>query len=166
MGSSPVEYTRFRKCSICCARPDVCQKNGVKTYLSWWEVNCIALHLFVPYWQLFHFFPLYQNDDEDNPTGGRKKPTVVSIPNPLYSGSRAFAEPFGVRTSAIQICFVAKSLCWTWCFWGPVSMRSFQVVFENLVFCFFKGNDTFVHLHMWWREWNRQLWSFVFTSLA
>ncbi|XP_072237543.1 stabilin-1 [Leuresthes tenuis] len=37
----------------------------------------------------FHYFK-----DEDT-TGGRTKPTLVSIPNPLYSGSRAFAEPFG-----------------------------------------------------------------------
>ncbi|XP_074543757.1 stabilin-1 isoform X2 [Halichoeres trimaculatus] len=39
----------------------------------------------------FHYF---RNDDEDG-AGGRKKPTLVSIPNPLYSGSRAFSEPFG-----------------------------------------------------------------------
>ncbi|XP_008297326.1 stabilin-1 [Stegastes partitus] len=38
----------------------------------------------------FHYF---RNDDEDG--GGRMKPTLVSIPNPLYNGSRAFAEPFG-----------------------------------------------------------------------
>ncbi|KAM4587188.1 stabilin-1 [Odontesthes bonariensis] len=38
----------------------------------------------------FHYFK-----DEDTTTGGRTKPTLVSIPNPLYSGSRAFAEPFG-----------------------------------------------------------------------
>lgn len=47
-------------------------------------------------------FPLEQNDDEDDPSGGRKKPTLVSIPNPLYSGSRAFAEPYGVGSSQIQ----------------------------------------------------------------
>uniref|UniRef100_A0A671XZ96 Stabilin 1 n=1 Tax=Sparus aurata TaxID=8175 RepID=A0A671XZ96_SPAAU len=41
----------------------------------------------------FHYF---RNEDEDGATGGRKKPTLVSIPNPLYSGSRAFSEPFGV----------------------------------------------------------------------
>ncbi|CAJ1052034.1 stabilin-1 [Xyrichtys novacula] len=39
----------------------------------------------------FHYF---RNEDEDG-AGGRKKPTLVSIPNPLYSGSRAFSEPFG-----------------------------------------------------------------------
>ncbi|XP_041639647.1 stabilin-1 isoform X2 [Cheilinus undulatus] len=39
----------------------------------------------------FHYF---RNDDEDG-AGGSKKPTLVSIPNPLYSGSRAFSEPFG-----------------------------------------------------------------------
>ncbi|XP_051804220.1 stabilin-1 isoform X1 [Acanthochromis polyacanthus] len=38
----------------------------------------------------FHYF---RNDDEDG--SGRMKPTLVSIPNPLYSGSRAFTEPFG-----------------------------------------------------------------------
>nr|XP_020466831.1 stabilin-1 [Monopterus albus] len=40
----------------------------------------------------FHYF---KNEDEDGVTGGRTKPTLVSIPNPLYSSSRAFAEPFG-----------------------------------------------------------------------
>ncbi|TNN60750.1 hypothetical protein EYF80_029094 [Liparis tanakae] len=35
------------------------------------------------------------DEDEDGAPGGRKKPTLVSIPNPLYSGSRAFSEPFG-----------------------------------------------------------------------
>ncbi|XP_062272526.1 stabilin-1 [Scomber scombrus] len=40
----------------------------------------------------FHYF---RNEDEDGAAGGRTRPTLVSIPNPLYSGSRAFAEPFG-----------------------------------------------------------------------
>ncbi|KAK5871975.1 hypothetical protein PBY51_012712 [Eleginops maclovinus] len=40
----------------------------------------------------FHYF---RNEDEDGAPGGRMKPTLVSIPNPLYSGSRAFSEPFG-----------------------------------------------------------------------
>ncbi|XP_037641895.1 stabilin-1 [Sebastes umbrosus] len=40
----------------------------------------------------FHYF---RNEDEDGAAGGRMKPTLVSIPNPLYSGSRAFSEPFG-----------------------------------------------------------------------
>ncbi|XP_013870779.1 stabilin-1 [Austrofundulus limnaeus] len=39
----------------------------------------------------FHYF---KNEDEDAATGSTNKPTLVSIPNPLYSGSRAFAEPF------------------------------------------------------------------------
>uniref|UniRef100_A0A3B4V8V2 Stabilin 1 n=1 Tax=Seriola dumerili TaxID=41447 RepID=A0A3B4V8V2_SERDU len=41
----------------------------------------------------FHYF---RNEDEDGTAGGRTKPALVSIPNPLYSGSRAFTEPFGV----------------------------------------------------------------------
>ncbi|XP_034387920.1 stabilin-1 isoform X4 [Cyclopterus lumpus] len=40
----------------------------------------------------FHYF---RDEDEDGAPGGRTKPTLVSIPNPLYSGSRAFSEPFG-----------------------------------------------------------------------
>ncbi|XP_049894320.1 stabilin-1 [Epinephelus moara] len=40
----------------------------------------------------FHYF---RNEDEDGAAVGRNKPTLVSIPNPLYSGSRAFSEPFG-----------------------------------------------------------------------
>uniref|UniRef100_A0A3B5QNS4 Stabilin 1 n=1 Tax=Xiphophorus maculatus TaxID=8083 RepID=A0A3B5QNS4_XIPMA len=36
------------------------------------------------------------NEDEDTPT----RPTLFSIPNPLYSGSRAVAEPFQVSQSA------------------------------------------------------------------
>ncbi|XP_069006635.1 stabilin-1 isoform X2 [Embiotoca jacksoni] len=40
----------------------------------------------------FHYF---RNEDEDGASGGRRKPALVSIPNPLYSGSRVFAEPFG-----------------------------------------------------------------------
>lgn len=39
----------------------------------------------------FHYF---RNDDEDGATGRRPKPTLVSIPNPLYISSRALAEPF------------------------------------------------------------------------
>uniref|UniRef100_A0A3B4H8E6 Stabilin 1 n=1 Tax=Pundamilia nyererei TaxID=303518 RepID=A0A3B4H8E6_9CICH len=39
----------------------------------------------------FHYF---RNEDEDGATGGRPKPTLVSIPNPLYVSSRALAEPF------------------------------------------------------------------------
>ncbi|KTF73803.1 hypothetical protein cypCar_00041426, partial [Cyprinus carpio] len=36
------------------------------------------------------------NDDEDGAsTKGGGNPALVSIPNPLYSGYRAFAEPFG-----------------------------------------------------------------------
>ncbi|XP_034020839.1 stabilin-1 [Thalassophryne amazonica] len=45
----------------------------------------------------FHYF---RNEDEGGAAGGRSKPTLVSIPNPLYSGSRVFAEPFGVSPSA------------------------------------------------------------------
>uniref|UniRef100_A0A3Q4HAZ7 Stabilin 1 n=1 Tax=Neolamprologus brichardi TaxID=32507 RepID=A0A3Q4HAZ7_NEOBR len=41
----------------------------------------------------FHYF---RNEDEDGATGGRPKPTLVSIPNPLYVSSRALAEPFEV----------------------------------------------------------------------
>uniref|UniRef100_A0A8C5D509 Stabilin 1 n=1 Tax=Gouania willdenowi TaxID=441366 RepID=A0A8C5D509_GOUWI len=41
----------------------------------------------------FHYF---RNEDEDGATSGSSKPTLVSIPNPLYSGSRAYSEPFGV----------------------------------------------------------------------
>uniref|UniRef100_A0A3Q4H3Y0 Stabilin 1 n=1 Tax=Neolamprologus brichardi TaxID=32507 RepID=A0A3Q4H3Y0_NEOBR len=37
----------------------------------------------------FHYF---RNEDEDGATGGRPKPTLVSIPNPLYVSSRALAE--------------------------------------------------------------------------
>ncbi|KAF3856732.1 hypothetical protein F7725_017455 [Dissostichus mawsoni] len=40
----------------------------------------------------FHYF---RNEDEDGAAGGRMKPALVSIANPLYSGSRAFSEPFG-----------------------------------------------------------------------
>uniref|UniRef100_A0A672IHS7 Stabilin 1 n=1 Tax=Salarias fasciatus TaxID=181472 RepID=A0A672IHS7_SALFA len=37
-------------------------------------------------------FRYFKNDSP----GGRNKPTLVSIPNPLYNASRAFNEPFGV----------------------------------------------------------------------
>ncbi|KAM7006971.1 LOW QUALITY PROTEIN: stabilin-1 [Tautogolabrus adspersus] len=46
----------------------------------------------------FHYF---RNEDEDG-AGGRKKPTLVSIPNPLYNGSRAFSEPFGDGGQAME----------------------------------------------------------------
>ncbi|XP_041836140.1 stabilin-1 [Melanotaenia boesemani] len=39
----------------------------------------------------FHYF---KNEDEDVVTSSKTKPALVSIPNPLYSGSRAFTEPF------------------------------------------------------------------------
>ncbi|XP_046881637.1 stabilin-1 isoform X2 [Hypomesus transpacificus] len=39
----------------------------------------------------FHYF---RNEDEDASSRGGK-PALVSIPNPLYSGSQAFVEPFG-----------------------------------------------------------------------
>ncbi|XP_019952412.2 stabilin-1 [Paralichthys olivaceus] len=40
-------------------------------------------------------FQYFRNEDEDGAAGGSNKPALVSIPNPLYSGSRAFTEPFG-----------------------------------------------------------------------
>ncbi|XP_017560296.1 stabilin-1 isoform X1 [Pygocentrus nattereri] len=39
-------------------------------------------------------FQYFKNDDEDSTKAGRN-PAIVSIPNPLYSGYKAFAEPFG-----------------------------------------------------------------------
>ncbi|XP_016138166.1 LOW QUALITY PROTEIN: stabilin-1-like [Sinocyclocheilus grahami] len=40
-------------------------------------------------------FQYFKNDDEDGAsTKGGGNPALVSIPNPLYSGYRAFAEPF------------------------------------------------------------------------
>ncbi|KAM9361358.1 stabilin-1 [Symphorus nematophorus] len=47
----------------------------------------------------FHYF---RNEDEDGAAGGGKKPTLVSIPNPLYSGSRAFTEPFGEASQEVE----------------------------------------------------------------
>ncbi|KAA0711995.1 Stabilin-1 Fasciclin [Triplophysa tibetana] len=41
-------------------------------------------------------FQYFKNDDEDgSSTKGSGNPALVSIPNPCYSGYRAFAEPFG-----------------------------------------------------------------------
>ncbi|MCI4390248.1 hypothetical protein PGIGA_G00120430 [Pangasianodon gigas] len=41
-------------------------------------------------------FQYFKNDDEDGTsTKASANPAIVSIPNPLYSGYRAFAEPFG-----------------------------------------------------------------------
>ncbi|XP_037346204.2 stabilin-1 [Pungitius pungitius] len=47
----------------------------------------------------FHYF---KDEDEDGSPGGSKKPTLVSIPNPLYSGSRAFSEPFGEADQGLE----------------------------------------------------------------
>ncbi|KAM7421982.1 hypothetical protein PAMA_010184 [Pampus argenteus] len=47
-------------------------------------------------------FRYFRNEDEDGAAGGRTKPTLVSIPNPLYSGSRAFAEPFGDTSQEVD----------------------------------------------------------------
>nr|XP_061814251.1 stabilin-1-like [Nerophis lumbriciformis] len=47
-------------------------------------------------------FQYFKNDDEDNAAGGPSKPALVSIPNPLYSGSRAFAEPFGENSQGAE----------------------------------------------------------------
>ncbi|XP_077459834.1 stabilin-1 isoform X3 [Stigmatopora argus] len=47
-------------------------------------------------------FQYFKNDDEDNAAGGPSKPALVSIPNPLYSGSRAFAEPFGENSEGAE----------------------------------------------------------------
>ncbi|KAM4741209.1 stabilin-1 [Anableps anableps] len=47
----------------------------------------------------FHYF---KNDDEDAAPGGSTKPTLFSIPNPLYSGSKAFAEPFEEMSSVAE----------------------------------------------------------------
>ncbi|KAI4884210.1 hypothetical protein NFI96_012855 [Prochilodus magdalenae] len=42
-------------------------------------------------------FQYFKNDDEDGAsTKAGGNPAIVSIPNPLYSGYRAFTEPFGV----------------------------------------------------------------------
>lgn len=49
-------------------------------------------------------FIVQQNDDEDGAsTKGGGNSALVSIPNPLYSGYRAFAEPFGVN--------IKKTMC-------------------------------------------------------
>ncbi|XP_035517937.1 stabilin-1 [Morone saxatilis] len=47
----------------------------------------------------FHYF---RNEDEDGAAGGSNKPTLVSIPNPLYNGSRAFNEPFGDASQELE----------------------------------------------------------------
>ncbi|XP_058486832.1 stabilin-1 [Solea solea] len=47
----------------------------------------------------FHYF---RNEDENGAAGSRTKPTLVSIPNPLYSGSRAFREPFGDNSQGVE----------------------------------------------------------------
>nr|XP_023655401.1 stabilin-1-like isoform X2 [Paramormyrops kingsleyae] len=43
----------------------------------------------------FHFRHFQNEEDQGGPSSTEAKPTLVSIPNPLYSGSMAFAEPFG-----------------------------------------------------------------------
>ncbi|KAI1890377.1 hypothetical protein AGOR_G00153100 [Albula goreensis] len=42
-------------------------------------------------------FQYFKNDDDDegSPSRGEGNPALVSIPNPLYNGYTAFAEPFG-----------------------------------------------------------------------
>ncbi|XP_051550154.1 stabilin-1 isoform X1 [Myxocyprinus asiaticus] len=46
-------------------------------------------------------FQYFKNDDEDGAsTKAGGNPPLVSIPNPLYSGYRAFVEPFGEPASA------------------------------------------------------------------
>ncbi|KAM9859281.1 stabilin-1 [Aulostomus maculatus] len=47
-------------------------------------------------------FQYFRNEGEDGSGGGRTKPTLVSIPNPLYSGSRAFTEPFGADSQEAE----------------------------------------------------------------
>uniref|UniRef100_A0A8C2GCI5 Stabilin 1 n=1 Tax=Cyprinus carpio TaxID=7962 RepID=A0A8C2GCI5_CYPCA len=50
-------------------------------------------------------FQYFKNDDEDGAsTKGGGNPALVSIPNPLYSGYRAFAEPFGVNLEKHLLC--------------------------------------------------------------
>lgn len=72
--------------------------------------------MLISYWaavnsrHCFLLFLVWQNEDEDGAAGGRAKPTLVSIPNPLYSGSRAFAEPFGVSW---LIWIFISSVSWT-----------------------------------------------------
>ncbi|KPP67495.1 stabilin-1-like [Scleropages formosus] len=43
----------------------------------------------------FHYFR--DNEDEDSKPGGECSPTLVSIPNPLYSGHSTGMEPFDVK---------------------------------------------------------------------
>ncbi|XP_076027518.1 stabilin-1-like [Genypterus blacodes] len=47
-------------------------------------------------------FQYFRNEDEDGASGGGAKPSLVSIPNPLYSGSHAFTEPFGDSSQAVD----------------------------------------------------------------
>ncbi|XP_028854298.1 stabilin-1 isoform X2 [Denticeps clupeoides] len=55
----------------------------------------IAYYLFKHKNDAFRF-QYFKNDDEDNnPNKEGTSPALVSIPNPLYTGFRAFAEPFG-----------------------------------------------------------------------
>ncbi|KAK2861690.1 hypothetical protein Q5P01_001223 [Channa striata] len=47
-------------------------------------------------------FQYFKNEDEDGATGSRNKSALVSIPNPLYNGSRAFVEPFGESSQEVE----------------------------------------------------------------
>uniref|UniRef100_I3IVA2 Stabilin 1 n=1 Tax=Oreochromis niloticus TaxID=8128 RepID=I3IVA2_ORENI len=61
----------------------------------------------------FHYF---RNDDEDGATGRRPKPTLVSIPNPLYISSRALAEPFEVSLRCFILNRDPTRFCVSECF--------------------------------------------------
>uniref|UniRef100_W5UBP3 Stabilin-1 n=1 Tax=Ictalurus punctatus TaxID=7998 RepID=W5UBP3_ICTPU len=56
-------------------------------------------------------FQYFKNDDEDGTsTKASANPDIVSIPNPLYSGYRAFAEPFGEGEQCESPASVAENI--------------------------------------------------------
>ncbi|MED6289006.1 hypothetical protein CHARACLAT_031955 [Characodon lateralis] len=61
----------------------------------------LGYYLFRHKMDAFHFH-YFKNEDEDAAAGGPTKPSLISILNPLYSGSRAFTEPFGETSSAAE----------------------------------------------------------------
>ncbi|TRZ01615.1 hypothetical protein DNTS_022971 [Danionella cerebrum] len=84
----------------------IAQSSGVTVTTIFIVILIIIIVAGIMYYILKHKndafrFQYFKNEDEDgasSKSGGN--PALVSIPNPLYSGSRAFAEPFENSTAA------------------------------------------------------------------
>lgn len=78
-------------------------------------------------------FIVQQNDDEDGASTKGGGNSLVSIPNPLYSGYRAFAEPFGVNIKKLCACNFNNLQLFDHFYWSNTSVDELSL---SIFVCF------------------------------